>query len=296
MTQLLLVEDDERVRHFILRGLEAEGYAVAVAPDGPQGLSRGTAEPFDVMILDVMLPGMNGKDVCRRLREASIPTPILMLTALDHTEDKVSALRGGADDYLTKPFDFDELLARIEALVRRKKGFSAEPASVLEIGGVRIERASMRVLLRGQPVELTAKEYQLLDLLMSNPHKVFSRTRILNKVWGYDSDPLTNIVDVYIRRLRSKMQWDCEKGWIRTVRNYGYRLDPDSNSDLVTEPAEPIRAFSTPTGLASSASPKPDVSERRSHDRSLQGQAKVDQSQNVGLAMGVGLRVQALDL
>lgn len=228
MTQILFVEDDERVRRFVLRGLEAEGYSVTCAPDGMEGFSQATGEDFDVMILDVMLPGLDGRELCQRLRRAAVVTPILMLTALDHTEDKVSALRGGADDYLTKPFDFDELLARIEALARRKNGFPAEPESVLEIGGVRIERDSMRVMLRGQPVELTAKEYQLLELLMASPGKVFSRTRILNKVWGYDSDPLTNVVDVYIRRLRAKMQWDSETGWIRTIRSYGYRLDPSS--------------------------------------------------------------------
>jgi DNA-binding response OmpR family regulator len=224
--QILLVEDDERVRRFVLRGLEAEGYTVTIAPDGVTGLSQATAEDFDVVILDVMLPGLDGREVCRQLRQAAVSTPVLMLTALDHTDDKVTALRGGADDYLTKPFDFDELLARIEALARRKNGFPAEPESVLEIGYLRIERDAMRVLLRGQAVELTAKEYQLLDLLMASPGKVLSRTRILNKVWGYDSDPLTNVVDVYIRRLRAKMHWDSETGWIRTIRNYGYRFDP----------------------------------------------------------------------
>lgn len=223
---LLLVEDDERVRSFVLRGLQAEGYAVAVALDGLEGLRRATAETFDVLILDIMLPGLNGKELCRRLRQAGVATPVLMLTALDHTEDKVVALRGGADDYLTKPFDFEELLARIEALERRGRGFSAEPPAVVEIGEVRIERDARKVLIAGEPVELTAKEYQLLDLFMSSPGKVFSRTRILNKVWGYDSDPLTNVVDVYIRRLRGKMRWDSETGWIRTVRRYGYRLDP----------------------------------------------------------------------
>ena len=224
--QILLVEDDERVRRFVLRGLEAEGYSVSAAFDGAEGLARATAEEFDVIILDVMLPRLDGRDVCRRLRAATITTPILMLTAMDHTEDKVGALRGGADDYLTKPFDFDELLARIEALARRKEGFAAEPPSVLQTGNVRMERDSMRVLLDGCHVELTGREYQLLEMLMCSRGKVLSRTHILNKVWGYDSDPLTNVVDVYIRRLRTKMHWDTENGWIRTIRNYGYRFDP----------------------------------------------------------------------
>ncbi|MBO9669825.1 MAG: response regulator transcription factor [Sphingobium sp.] len=226
MMQILFVEDDERVRRFVLRGLEAEGYSVSVAVDGEEGLARGTAEEFDVIILDVMLPRLDGREICRQLRSASIATPILMLTAMDNTEDKVGALRGGADDYLTKPFDFDELLARIEALARRKDGFAVEAPSVLQMGNVQMERDSMRVLLDGRPVELTGREYQLLEMLMTSRGKVLSRTRILNKVWGYDSDPLTNVVDVYVRRLRTKMQWDSENGWIRTIRNYGYRFDP----------------------------------------------------------------------
>lgn len=224
--ELLLVEDDERVSRFVRRGLEAEGYSVTAARDGASGLMRAQTENYDVVILDVMLPGLSGREVCRQLRETGVSTPVLMLTALDHTGDKVECLRGGADDYLTKPFDFEELLARLEALARRGRGFSNEPTTVLELGNVQIDRQSMRVLLDGEPIELTAKEYQLLDLLISSPGRVFSRTRILNKVWGYDSDPLTNVVDVYIRRLRAKMRWDRETGWIQTVRSYGYRLDP----------------------------------------------------------------------
>ena len=223
--ELLLVEDDERVRRFVLRGLEAEGYSVTASRDGIDGLQRALVEAYDVLILDIMLPGLSGREVCRQLRQADVPTPILMLTALDHTDDKVECLRGGADDYLTKPFDFEELLARLEALGRRARGFSSEPSAMLEFGNVRIDRRSMQVFLDGDPVELTAKEYQLLELLLSSPGKVWSRTRILNKVWGYDSDPLTNVVDVYIRRLRSKMRWNRDSGWIRTIRSYGYRVD-----------------------------------------------------------------------
>lgn len=223
---LLLVEDDERVSRFVRRGLEAEGYSVTAARDGVSGLHRARAESYDVLIFDVMLPGLSGREVCRELRKAGVSTPILMLTALNHTDDKVKCLRGGADDYLTKPFDFEELLARLEALARRGRGFTNEPPAVLEVGNVRIYRQSMQVLLNGEPVELTAKEYQLLELLLASPGRVLSRTRILNKIWGHDSDPLTNVVDVYIRRLRGKMQWDRDTGWIRTIRSYGYRLDP----------------------------------------------------------------------
>lgn len=228
---LLLVEDDSRVSRFVERGLAAEGYCVSSADNGPDGLTRAREEKFDVMILDVMLPGMDGKEVCRQLRSAKVGLPILMLTALDHTEDKVEALRGGADDYLTKPFDFEELLARLEALCRRSSGGLNTPPTGIEIGDLRIERDSMQVFQADQPIDLTAKEYQLLDLLVTTPGKVLSRTRILNKVWGYDSDPLTNVVDVYIRRLRQKLGWKAESGYIRTVRNFGYRLDrPDPDA------------------------------------------------------------------
>lgn len=228
---LLLVEDDERVRRFVVRGLEAEGYSVAVACDGPQGFALAKAELFEVVILDVMLPGYSGKDLCQRLRTAGVGAPILMLTALDAVEDKVDGLRNGADDYLTKPFDFDELLARIEALIRRSKGTVAEPARVLQAGDVTLDRESMTVRRQGRPIELTLKEFQLLELLMSSPGKVLSRTRILNKVWNYDSDPLTNVVDVYIRRLRTKLGWDPDRGLIRTLRGYGYKFDPEDRAE-----------------------------------------------------------------
>jgi two-component system OmpR family response regulator len=222
---LLLVEDDERVRRFVVQGLEAEGYAVATAGDGAQGLTRARSESFEVLILDVMLPNYSGRELCRHLRAAGINTPILMLTALDAVEDKVDGLRSGADDYLTKPFDFDELLARIEALIRRAKGVTNDTARMLHAGDVTLDREERTVRQNGKVVELTAKEFQLLELLMLSPRKVMSRPRILNKVWNYDSDPLTNVVEVYIRRLRTKLNWDPDHGLIRTLRGYGYKLD-----------------------------------------------------------------------
>ena len=222
---LLLVEDDTRVADFLVRGLEAEGYAVAHAGDGPQGLQRASAEPFDVLILDVMLPGFSGRELCSRLRAQGVNTPVLMLTAMDATEDKVEGLRGGADDYLTKPFDFDELLARIEALIRRGRGFEPRPDPRLTAGDLVLDRETMEVRKGGRVVDLTAKEFQLLEFLLSAPGKVMSRTRILNKVCGYDSDPLTNVVDVYIRRIRAKLECDPETGLIRTVRGYGYKIE-----------------------------------------------------------------------
>jgi DNA-binding response OmpR family regulator len=222
---LLLVEDDERVRRFVVQGLEAEGYAVAVASDGAQGFALARSEPFEVLILDVMLPNYSGRELCRHLRSAGVNTPILMLTALDAVEDKVDGLRSGADDYLTKPFDFDELLARIEALIRRAKGVTSDTARMLHAGDVTLDREERTVRQNGKLIELTAKEFQLLELLMLSPRKVMSRARILNKVWNYDSDPLTNVVEVYIRRLRTKLNWDADNGLIRTLRGYGYKLD-----------------------------------------------------------------------
>lgn len=225
MSSVLLVEDDERVRRFIVRGLESEGHAVATAGDGPRGLAAARAGEFDALILDMMLPSLSGKDICRKLRSMGVNTPILMLTALDAVEDKVDGLRSGADDYLTKPFDFEELLARIEALIRRAGGLSLEAIQPKQVGDVTLDRESRTVRRAGQPVDLTAKEFQLLDLLMSSPGKVLSRTRILSKVWNCDNDPLTNVVDVYMSRLRTKLNWDPEHGPLRTLRGYGYRLD-----------------------------------------------------------------------
>ena len=223
---LLLVEDDERVRRFVVKGLETEGYSVAVAGDGNEGLAKALTREHDVIVLDLMLPGMDGKQLCRELRAAEVNTPVLMLTAMCAIENKVEGLRLGADDYMTKPFDFDEFLARIEALGRRGRGAVVNVPPVAQVGDITIERDAKRVRKAGQVVELTSKEYQLLELLLSEPGKVFSRPRILNRIWGYDTDPLTNVVDVYIRRLRAKLQWDSDSGHIRTVRNYGYSLDP----------------------------------------------------------------------
>jgi DNA-binding response OmpR family regulator len=225
VSSLLLVEDDERVQRFIVRGLQSEGHVVAVAGDGVQGLCTARNGAFDALILDMMLPSLSGKDVCRRLRASGVTTPILILTALDAVEYKVDGLRSGADDYLTKPFDFDELLARIEALIRRSRGVAGEGAHLLQVGDVTLDRQSRTVKRDGRIVELTAKEFQVLELLMSSPGKVLSRTRILNKVWNYDNDPLTNVVDVYVRRLRAKLHWETELGPLRTLRGYGYRLD-----------------------------------------------------------------------
>lgn len=223
---LLVVEDDPRVADFLARGLRAEGYLITVARTGPEGLELGRSQSFDLILLDLMLPGLSGLEVCQELRARRVLTPILMLTALDTTEDKIKGLRLGADDYLTKPFDVDELLARIEALIRRNRGFTADSRQQLVVGDLVFDRETSTVRRGDRPVDLTAKELALLELLMSAPGKVFSRERILNRVWGYAEDPLTNVVDVYIRRLRSKIEQGTATPLIKTLRGIGYKLDP----------------------------------------------------------------------
>jgi len=227
MPDLLVVEDVERVSRFLTRGLEAEGHKVAVAATGPEGYARAVSQDFDLLILDVMLPGFSGKDLCRKLRADGKLTPVLMLTALDSVVDKVECLRGGADDYLVKPFDFDELTARVDALIRRARGQAAEVNSRIEIAGIVIDRDAKTISRHGELVDFTAREFQLLELFASSPGKVLSRSRILNKIWGYDADPMTNVVDVYIKRIRAKLNWQSDGGPIQTVRGYGYRFaDP----------------------------------------------------------------------
>lgn len=222
---LLVVEDDPRVADFLARGLRAEGYLITVARTGPEGLELGRSQPFDLIVLDLMLPGLSGLEVCQELRARQVLTPILMLTALDTTEDKIKGLRLGADDYLIKPFDVDELLARIEALIRRNRGFTAD-SKQLVVGDLVFDRETLTVRRGAHPIELTAKELALLELLMSAPGKVFSRERILNRVWGYAEDPLTNVIDVYIRRLRGKIDDGHTLPLIKTLRGIGYKLDP----------------------------------------------------------------------
>lgn len=221
---ILLVEDEQRVADFIRRGLVAEGWTVTHSPDGETALDLVSDAPFDVIVLDLMLPGIAGQDVCRRLRTRMDQTPILMLSALDATDERVAGLRLGADDYLPKPFDFDELVARLEALHRRARGTVEDDRSgILDCEGISFDRRSMTVHVDGNPVDLSAKEREILLLLLTNRGRAFSRERILNAVWGMTSDPLTNVVDVYIGRLRRKLQRHGNR--IVTIRNHGYRFD-----------------------------------------------------------------------
>ena len=234
MTRLLVVEDDERVARFLDRGLRAEGYLVQMARTGPEALDAVTAakaEPFELLLLDIMLPERSGLEVCQALRAAGNRVPILMLSAMDTLDDKVAGLRLGADDYLTKPFAFDELLARIEALLRRSgNGGAALDIRLLQVADLCLDLDRMQVSRAGVLLRLTARELALLELLMRHPGRLYSRERILSNVWGVAEDPLTNVVDVYIRRLRSKIDDSQPQALIKTVRGLGYRLDdsPDT--------------------------------------------------------------------
>ncbi len=224
---LLLVEDEDRVADFIVRGLAAEGWLVERVASGEAALEALRERGFDAVILDLMLPGISGQDVCRTMRARKVYVPVLMLTALDARDERIAGLRLGADDYLAKPFDFDELVARIEALVRRETEFRgqgrAPGAGILEHGAVRFDATSARVEVDGESVELTARERELLKLFLLNPGRVLARERVLNALWGTQQDPLTNIVDVYVARLRKKL--GPAGAGIVTVRGLGYRLD-----------------------------------------------------------------------
>jgi DNA-binding response OmpR family regulator len=220
---LLVVEDDSRVADFLERGLRAAGYGVSLARSGPQGLAMARAAGPALVVLDLMLPGLNGIELCQTLRAEGNHTPLLMLTAMSALDDKVTGLRLGADDYLTKPFAFDELLARIEALLRRGRQQQAVATS-LRVADLVLDRERMVVTRGGEALALTAKEMAFLELLMSAPGRVFSRERILSNVWGVSEDPLTNVVDVYVKRLRNKIDEGRAVALLQTVRGFGYRL------------------------------------------------------------------------
>jgi DNA-binding response OmpR family regulator len=220
--RVLLVEDEKKVAAFIRKGLTEEGYAVVVAHDGPAALAQAWAAEPEVMILDVMLPGLDGVEVARRLRAQGCAVPILMLTARDALRDKVQGLDAGADDYLTKPFAFEELLARLRALLRRSQG--AATATTLRVADLCLDPATRRVTRGGQVIDLTAREYALLEYLLRHAGRVLNRATLLQQVWDYDFDPESNVVEVYINYLRRKVDEGFEPKLIHTVRGMGYVL------------------------------------------------------------------------
>jgi len=219
--RILVVDDDRRLCAVIKRGLMEEAYAVDLAYDGEEGEYLAEVNPYDLIILDIMLPIKDGIAVCWELRARKIGTPILMLTAKDAVEDRVKGLDTGADDYLVKPFAFSELLARIRALLRRE-GVSKSPE--LRVGDLVLNTLTRQVNRGQRPIELTTKEYVILEYLMRHPKVVVTRTMIEEHAWDYDFDSLSNLVDVYIRRLRRKLDTEGEDSLIQTVRGAGYRL------------------------------------------------------------------------
>lgn len=218
---ILIIEDEEPILQFLQRGLTYEGYSVETAPDGREGLVRARMRPPSLVILDWMLPGLDGLEVCQRLRAAG-NVPILMLTAKDTVADRVEGLDAGADDYLVKPFEFDELLARIRALLRRSKPEGVP--EVLTFSDLKLDTGTHQVFRSAREIQLTAKEFDLLEIFMRHPRQVLTRDVIYDRVWGYDFGGESNIIEVYVRYLRQKTEMADEPRLIHTVRGVGYVL------------------------------------------------------------------------
>jgi len=219
--KILLVEDDRKIASFIRKGLSEQGFVVDVCGDGNEGYERATEQSYDVIVLDIMLPGRDGLSILRALRDKRNTVPVILLTARTGLDERVEGLNLGADDYLTKPFFIEELIARVNAVSRRASG---DQLTLMQSGDL-VVNIVMREVKRGdENIELTAREFNLLELLMRSPGRVFTRTQILEHVWGYDFDPQTNVVDVYIRRVRSKIEAEGKPALIETVRGVGYRF------------------------------------------------------------------------
>ncbi len=222
MATILVVDDDPKIRSVLGRGLRFEGYTTYLAADGQEALQIARTSALDLVVLDVMLPGMDGLEVCRRLRRGS-SVPILMLTARDAVPDRIAGLDSGADDYLVKPFDFDELLARVRALLRRSQPHGEE---VLSYADLELNTATREAFRNGRRIDLTTREYELLLLLMRHPRQVLTRDQILNQIWG-DAQVESNAIEVHIGRLRDKLESNGEPRLIQTIRGAGYALRED---------------------------------------------------------------------
>lgn len=219
--RILVVEDEKKVASFLKKGLEEEYYAVDCAYDGEEALFMAEASEYDLMLLDIMLPKIDGLEVLKGVRDKGLTVPVLMLTAKDSVEDIVRGLDAGGDDYLTKPFAFAELLARVRALLRRKE---REPAGQLRVADLVLDPATHTVSRGRQEIDLTAKEYALLEYLMRHVNRVVTRTMISEHVWDYHFDPLTNVIDVYVNHLRKKVELNSSQRLIHTIRGVGYML------------------------------------------------------------------------
>lgn len=224
--RILVIEDERKVASFIKRGLEEEHYAVDTAYDGETGLSMVETNEYDLVVLDLMIPKINGMEVLRRIRANKNNVPILVLTAKDSTEDIVMGLDAGCDDYLTKPFEFKVFLARVRALLRREK---MEKEPILKVADLTLSPVTHKVMRGGKEIELTSKEYALLEYFMRNPNRVLTRTMISEHVWDYHFDSMTNVIDVYVNYLRKKIDKGFEKKLIHTIRGVGYILSPDKS-------------------------------------------------------------------
>lgn len=220
MNRILIVEDEERIASFVEKGLRANGFTTTVAPDGDMAYDYALSGGYDLVVLDIGLPGRDGFTVLRQLREARVTVPVIVLTARDSVRDTVAGLEGGADDWMTKPFRFEELLARVRLRLRTAAG--APEVTVLRSGDLSLDLRTRRARSGTDTVDLTAREFVLLELFLRHPGQVLAREQILSHVWGYDFDPGSNIVDVYVRALRKKLG----AGAVETVRGMGYRLPP----------------------------------------------------------------------
>jgi two-component system copper resistance phosphate regulon response regulator CusR len=218
MSRILIAEDEARIASFVEKGLKANGFVTVVASDGEEALRLARAGRFDLLILDLGLPGRDGLEVLRELRRAGIAVPVIVLTARDSVPDKVAGLEGGADDYITKPFAFDELLARIRVRLRQER---VAEATVLDVGDASLDLRTRQIVIGGRAVDLSAREFALAEVFFRHPGQVLSREQLLSHVWGYDFDPGSNVVDVYVGYLRRKLG----KGRIASIRGMGYRLE-----------------------------------------------------------------------
>lgn len=219
--KILLVEDDDKIRSFVIKGLKEQGFTVDACDDGDTGFHLATTNTYNVILLDIMLPGRDGLSILKNLREKQNSVPVIILTARSTLNERLEGLNLGADDYLCKPFFIEELIARIHAVSRRAAG---ETTNIMQFKNLSVDMISRGVLVDQAPIDLTAREFNLLTLLLRSPDRVFTRTQIIEHVWGYDFDPQTNVVDVYIRRLRNKLAEATSEPMIETVRGVGYRM------------------------------------------------------------------------
>lgn len=230
MYKVLIIEDEPKIARFLELELKHEGYETTVKTDGREGYSEAQSGLYDLIVLDLMLPSLSGIEICRRLRQEQIDTPIIMLTAKDDVSDKVTGLDVGADDYMTKPFAIEELFARMRVLLKHAKAQESSKAEILTAGSLVLDKSHYSVTYGQERIELTKKEFELLEYLMRNKNLVLSRESILQKVWGYEYEGDTNVIDVYIRYLRSKIDQRFSVELIRTVRGIGYQLKESEKS------------------------------------------------------------------